>query len=226
MLDIEEERLRLARQRNEINDNELDVGLREIEARREIARTRHEELKAIDKALAKQERLVDLAESLGDLLPSPSSGPGSNIGSQAAAVAADKWLPNWEAMLGGFGAMIVPGIGGLIGGAIGSLFGGVEEREAKVISQLQAIERVQKETITAIEQQTSALLSPESRLINAPASFGFPSYSPTTTTMMGDVIINVTTQTNANADDIAKSVQRIIQEQLSPRGRSRARGGW
>jgi len=227
MLDIEEERLRLARRRNEINDNELDVGLKEVEARREIAKTRNAEFKAIDKALAKQQRLLDLTDSVASLLPSPSSGPGNTIGSQAATVAADKWMKGWEDTLGGFGSMIVPGVGGLIGGAIGSLFGGDKPDAPKVVPTLEAIARNTKETIDAIEQSTDKLLNPQSRLINAPASFRFgSSYSPG----VGDVVVNVNVSGGSNANEIAETLRRILPDALSDalsgNGRTRARGSW
>lgn len=226
MLDIEEERLRLARRRNEISDNELDVGLKEVEARREIAKTRNAEFKAIDAALKKQQNLLDLSESLADLLPSPSSGPGSTIGSQAATVAADKWLTGWQDSLMGFGAMIVPGVGGLVGGLIGSLFGGQDEPEHKVVSSLDAIQRNTKETIDAIEQQTERLLRPENRLINAPSSFRFPQYAPIAPTMTGDIVINITTQQVTSPEALARRIKEEVSDLLDPRGRTWARPAW
>lgn len=146
---------------------------------------------------------------------------GSNVGSVAGMIA---------------GNMIVPGIGGMVGGAIGGILGGwlggttdkdkKAEQEGQIIA-LEAIERAQRETITAIQAQTDALLKPENRLMNLPSGFNVPSYNPGgaggRVVNVEQITINVPVQTNANAAEIRDAVEEAVGNVLFDQRRSR---GW
>lgn len=86
-------------------------------------------------------------------------------------------------------------VGGLLGGAIGGLFGsGDESKPPPELQTLERIERNQRATITAIENQTRQLLSVDNRLLNVPASFTVPGYRPlglSSGNSTGSVVINI-----------------------------------
>jgi hypothetical protein len=89
--------------------------------------------------------------------------------------------------LGSMGAMLIPGIGPivgpLLGGVVGGLFGGLfDSKGSKTVTPehqtLEAIEKAQRDTISAIERGNDALLNPDNRLLNLPSNFNVPSYIP------------------------------------------------
>lgn len=68
-------------------------------------------------------------------------------------------------------------LGGLLGGFIGGRFDS-KGQQTPQLSALQAIERVEREQLSAIERQTDALLHPENRYLNLPSNFTVPGYLP------------------------------------------------
>jgi hypothetical protein len=98
---------------------------------------------------------------------------GSNLGATGGALLGAK--------LGLVGGPVGAVVGGLLGGLAGGLFdkGDDDARPDPVVKGLEAVERAQRETITAITNQTDALLRPENRLLNLPSNFSaIPSYLP------------------------------------------------
>jgi hypothetical protein len=80
---------------------------------------------------------------------------------------------------GPLGSMVGGMVGNLVGGALGGWLGGGKDTEStQVYAHLDAIERATRETVTAIERQTDALISPENRLLNLPSTFNIPGYMP------------------------------------------------
>lgn len=116
----------------------------------------------------------------------------------------------------------IPG-GSLIGSVAGGLLGGLfdhKESPTPVIHALQAIEHAQRETIQTIQQQTDALLNPENRLLNLPASFVLPAYNPAgvvggTGPVIGTLSIPVTVQGSADEATITRLQTQIRSEALS-----------
>ena len=95
---------------------------------------------------------------------------GSNYSSEGAAV-------------GSAIGSLIPGVGTIIGGVIGGIFGGLfgKKRPPAPLPEMQVLERIDRntrETITAIENQTTQLLTLDSRLLNVPSTFTVPGYRP------------------------------------------------
>lgn len=134
------------------------------------------------------------------------------------------------------GNMVLPGVGGFIGGALGGMGGGLlgklldpKNDDSVQVQQLQAIERAQRETITAIESQTSSLLRPESRLINMPTDFNLPAYQPAfgggDTYNDVSVSINITgdMEQGITLDDVKKAAKDALKEALNDGGKRKPR---
>ncbi|HEX7119394.1 MAG TPA: hypothetical protein VF212_11430 [Longimicrobiales bacterium] len=240
LLSIEAERLSAMRRAGELTAAEWLQSVKLLDARRELVKARRRELDAVDKQLAKQRNLMDLTESVAALLPKTPSGPGADIGSKAAKVLDDELMLSEKlagavgggigSLLGGLaGNFLIPGVGAMLGGLVGDLFGGDDkekERQAQtpIVRQLEAIERVQKETISAIKGQTDALLNPESRLLNLPSSFRVPTYRPmsgggggsTTSVTYGDTHLSVHFEVTSShsPDDIRRIAMEGIEDAL------------
>lgn len=100
---------------------------------------------------------------------------------------------------------------------------------------LDAIERAQRDTITTIQAQTNALLSPESRLLNLPSTFNTPQFNPgfgttgrgasITNIRYGEtrVTVQVNVESNADPAEIGRAVERKVGDLLSNQRRN---GGW
>jgi hypothetical protein len=97
------------------------------------------------------------------------------FGAQSFSLLAEKM---GGALGGPIGMALASGVGSLFGGLFGGKKKEAEEVQQPVVKGLDAVERAQKETISAIQSQTQALLNPENRLTNLPSSFSIPAYSP------------------------------------------------
>lgn len=143
-------------------------------------------------------------------------GQGASIGSTLGSVAGG-------AFLGPLGAAG----GGIIGGLLGGLLDGQkEENENVVVPALQAIERSQKDTIKAIENQTDALLRPENQLINLPTTFRVPNYAPAfgSAASVAGQTDNRSVTININGGDL-NEVRRVVDNALNQQlGGNRTRG--
>jgi outer membrane lipoprotein SlyB len=127
-------------------------------------------------------------------------------------------------------APLAAGVGGALGGMLDKMFG--KQHEAQ-LTQLQAIERVQKETISAIETQTDRLLNPTAVALNLPTGFTMPSYMPepsngatvSNATYTGSTTVNFTFQISEHhtPDDVEKAVRRGLGNSLNDSRRSRGR---
>jgi hypothetical protein len=129
------------------------------------------------------------------------------------------------------GTVVLPGVGSILGGIAGGLIGGLfGKKKRKVEPQFVALDKIERntrETITAIENQTSQLLSLDSRLLNVPASFVVPQFRPPTvgggiganniTTTISGVTINVQGATNPEAT--AQAVRKALTDDLRKQGR-------
>src|SRR5262249_55965301 len=118
---------------------------------------------AADKELEAAKKAKDLKNNAqsgaASLINAAFSGnlSGSQIGSTLASFGAKAI----GGIAGGpIGMAVAEGIGGLVGGLFGRKKKS-EEVQQPVIKGLDAIERAQKETVTAIQAQTDALLKPE-----------------------------------------------------------------
>lgn len=153
---------------------------------------------------------------------------GSSIGSTVGMLGAAGL-----AKLGGtfgtfFGGPLGSAIGAAAGGLIGGLLGGFGDKKKNDPAQqetsrgLDAIERAQRETITAIQVQTDALLKPENRLLNLPSTFNIPNFAPNFGGsggggMGGTLDLNINISGNAPAElqsQIADAVQEALEENL------------
>jgi hypothetical protein len=154
---------------------------------------------------------------------------GSSIGSTAGMLGSAAI----GAKYGIGGGPVGMAIGAAIGGIVGGLLGSRKDKDARndpAIRGLDAIERAQRETITAIAAQTDALLNPANRLINLPASFLMPGYAPSLgpNSVGGGglsierVEINVQ-GTNASVGDIQGAVETAMGNILASQRRGRAR---
>ncbi len=117
--------------------------------------------------------------------------------------------------------------GGVIGGFLGGkLFGGGKQQPE--VPQLQAIERAQRDTIAAIEQQTSQLLSPDNRIMNLPSTFNIPAYMPQfgsggqSISVTNDVRVSVAVS-GASMPDAEKMVERAVTKALEESRQKTAR---
>lgn len=147
LLEIERQKLEARYKAQDVTWEELEAGRKELDERRKIAKARRQEFDAVDKALAKQRNVTSLVDSVTGALPGRRSGPGSDIGSKAATVLADKF--NLGEKLGGLaGSVVLPGIGGLIGSGIASLFAKDEKKQDQ---QVQALNRIDKNTRQAAD---------------------------------------------------------------------------
>jgi hypothetical protein len=123
------------------------------------------------------------------------------------------------ALLGNF---LLPGVGGLAGGALGGVLGGLfgklfdkkePEKLDPQVRSLEAIERAQRETITAIQQQTDALLRPENRFLNLPATFSVPSMAGALMAGGGtSVSVTIPLEVNVNPGASANDVRAASSE--------------
>jgi hypothetical protein len=221
--DLELERLELARQRAEFEARSTAAQ----EARRAKEEKRR---KAQEAAKTSAEKRADLRDqaigAVGGMLAGALTGKapsGSQMGSQIGSLAG-QMIPLPGA------SILAPTIGGLIGG----LFDREDEQEKPnhpVIKALTAIERAQRETITTISQQTDALLTPESRLLNLPTSFAVPRYNPGNsaggaTVIQGDTHVNVSLSfdvSGADAEEVKRLAMEGVEEALAT---GRRNSGW
>ena len=143
---------------------------------------------------------------------------GSSLGSVGGAALAGKFLGK---TLGSFAGPLGGIVGGTIGGAIfGGLFGGKKKPKDPVQKTLEAIERLQRETVTSIQSQTDALLKPENRFLNLPSNFNVPSYNPGFSggagvvggpqfTHNGDQVVQI----HVNGGNLAE-VRKVVQDEV------------
>jgi uncharacterized membrane protein len=199
-----------------LSELELENELTRLELAREreqlqirmMARA-EEELAAIDRQHAIRSQIAGVITTVGN-----GNVSGGQVGSLAGSFA------------GSFVPIIGPAIGSAVGGVLGGLFDRDKEAQEQQINHLQAIERASKATITAIQAQTDQLLSPQNRLINAPAGFSVPSRNPAgasasySNAYTYEITVNVDAA-SAPADEVAKSVERTMRDVLA-RSRSRA----
>jgi outer membrane lipoprotein SlyB len=149
-------------------DNEL-LKLRLAREREEI------QARMLDQLREETSLLADAASSIAGIVLPKGGGKTGAVGSVAGSMAGG--------LVGGtIGAALGSSIGSTIGAGLGKLFGKKnkdDEKEAADMGRgLTSIERAQRDTITAIQKQTDALLNPESRLFNLPSTFNMPSYMP------------------------------------------------
>lgn len=207
--DIELERLRLAREREQIQ-------LRTLAAVEKEARVLDKQ-RAIRGDL--EGRALDLATSVirGTV-------DGAEIGTAVAGAA---------------GTLIGGPMAGMIAGELGGVLGRLldPQEEGALVPQLSAIERAQRETITAIEKQTTDLLQPQNRLYNVPSSFNVPQQLPalatsrggaTTTTYVTDrrqvqVVFNMEAS-RQTPEEIKRFAMEGVTEALNSGRRNSARG--
>ena len=109
----------------------------------------------------------------------------AQMGSQIGSTAGGLGGAALAAALGATGPVgwAIAGAAALVGGLFGGWLGGKSDDKNKkkddpVVKGLQAVERAQRETIEVIKQGNEALLKPDSRLMNLPASFRLPAYMP------------------------------------------------
>lgn len=104
----------------------------------------------------------------------------NSIGKESNLVGTFSGLGSTLGLLSGLGPVAGPVVGSIAGALLGAFFGKdkKEEEEKRQIVALQAIEKAQIETISAIDNQTSQLLNPQNRLINAPTGFAVPAFNP------------------------------------------------
>lgn len=169
-----------------------------------------------------------LAGQLGGTLlgrGKPGAQTGSSMGSLLGGAAGTKLLTT---ALGSFAGPVGMIAGGLLGGLVGGLFGGDSPKETRQIQILEAIEREQRDTITAIENQTDSLLRPQNRLLNLPSTFNVPDRNPSGVASVnygGDTIhITVDARGAANPESIEKAARDGVSTALSNGRRSRSRG--
>ena len=142
--------------------------------------------------------------------------------------------------LGTIAGSFLPGIGEIIGPSIGGFLGGLFDKKKKndaanqqpVVKGLDAVERAQRDTITAIAAQTQQLLNPQDRFLNLPSNFNVPAYAPSVggspTATYGDTNNNVTVNLNVNGtstspDALKKIVAQAVGEVLYEQRRNRSR---
>lgn len=114
------------------------------------------------------------------------------------------------AKFGAAGGPIGIAIGSALGGLVGGLFDKQNDTEVPpIIRQLEAIERAQKETVSAITSQTDELLNPQGRLFNIPASFSLPPYNPT-----NNVTVNIHPPVGTDMDAMRRMVENVLGETL------------
>lgn len=159
-------------------------------------------------------------------------GAGAQMGSQIGSVLglSSSGLFAAGTFLGGpIGGAVLATAGGLLGGLLGGR-GDKHEREQDqpVIRQLDAIERAQRETITAIESQTDALLKPENRFFGLPSNFNTPAYASAFGGgggIGGDVNITVQVSgSNASPAEIARAVEDAMGNALNKQRSSQSWG--
>jgi hypothetical protein len=126
-------------------------------------------------------------------------------------------------------------LGGFVGGALGGLIGGKlfgGKKPEPEVPQLQAIERAQRDTITAIENQTDALLKPDNRIMNLPSTFNVPSYMPQfgggsgggrSISVTNDVSVSVTVGSGQDVAEVERVVERAVGKALESSRQKTAR---
>lgn len=168
------------------------------------------EAKIRDRMEEQRSLVGDIAGSMNQLLSGGLSG--GNIGS----------------MVGGLLGTLVPGTSGLfstLGSMFGGLFGGGERKDTPTFKALDAIERAQRETISAIKQSTKALIDPTNSFLNAPSDFSLPTYFPSlgrsggsggNVSNYGDtnVNMNMTFSGNHTAEEIKRLATLAVEEDI------------
>jgi hypothetical protein len=166
-------------------------------------------------------KLSDLALSIGSDV---AQGRGVNVASLTASLGAIGGNVLGNAILPGIGGKIGAVLGQGLGGLVGGIFG--HHDTPPVIKSLSAVERAQRETITAIEQQTKdLLLAPQNRFINLPSSFTIPAHRPSSGNTGGDTFnVSITVPvTSGNPADIQHAVELAMGNALTKQRNRRVR---
>jgi TP901 family phage tail tape measure protein len=133
--------------------------------------------RADEKKFAKQQALNALASLAGTY-------GGAAIGNNLAGSHKNYNYADLGASIGTIAGSFIPIpyvgplIGGVLGGVLGGLFHKSKPTQTPEYSALEAIARNTRDTVTTIDNQTRSLLSLDNRLLNVPASFRVPQYSP------------------------------------------------
>lgn len=171
-----------------------------------------------DVKMGKVDYLNTIGMMAGSMVGAKASGGGA--GAQTGAAMGSMVLGGIGTAMGALGGPLGSMVGGLLGGIIGkALFGDKPEVQSATISSLDSIERAQRDTITAIQNQTDALLKPENRFLNLPSNFTVPNYNPGTG---AGIQINIDARGNPNAGAIGQHVEDAISNALYNNRRGRA----
>jgi hypothetical protein len=187
-LDLEAQRERMQLRMNAAVEKELETS-------KQIA----------DAEKAKVDAIANGVAGIAGSLMSGNGVSGSQIGSSLGTIAS-AYLP----VLGPFGSMV--------GGFLGGLFDKDKKGETQqpIVKGLDSVERAQRETITAIQAQTEALLKPESRFMNLPSNFNVPAYNPGpiggTVVNAGDTVNNVKVSLTVNSNADPEKIKRLVVE--------------
>ena len=130
------------------------------------------------------------------------------------------------AALGAAIGTAVPGIGTIVGGLVGGLLGGLfgKKRPPAPLPEMQVLERIDRntrETISAIENQTTQLLTLDSRLLNVPSTFTVPGYRPLGVGgglgaeggMVVEQSVNITITDSRDPEATAQAVARTLRSE-------------
>ena len=170
-------------------------------------------------------KIKTISDAVGGTIGALASGhgmSGAQIG-QNVGMLAGAFIPVLEPF--------AAGIGGFLGGLFDKKKKQDEQQAQPIVKGLDAIERAQRDTITAIQGQTQQLLAPNDRFLNLPSFFNVPQYRPglggtlsmpTLGSPSGlpdfspNVAVTVNVTTNASPQQVKKAVVDALGEAMNP----------